>query len=286
MTREVQKNIQKIENMNYSQFVGLIKERNRPSGGLKTVHDIAVKAFINSSKKILEIGSNTGFTSVNLSLLTGCKSIGIDVNEESISEAKKYAKKQRVGKLASFQKASALKLPFPDNSFDIVWCSNVTSFISDKNKAIKEYLRVLKLKGSLVVIPIYYIKQPPKKVVSDISKAIGTKIEIRDKDFWLNLFQKISKKEKSQLELYYERDFRYLDRKKFLSEYLKEMTKRECMVQFSKEEREILKNKLEYFMKLFNENLKYAGYSILLYQKRVIADEMELFLSQEIKNLK
>ena len=278
-----QKNIQEIENMNYSQFVGLIKERNRPSGGLKTVHDVAVKAFINSSKKILEIGSNTGFTSVNLSLLTGCKSIGIDVNKKSIDEAKKYARKQGVGKLALFQKASALKLPFPDNSFDIVWCSNVTSFISDKNKAIKEYLRVLKLKGSLVVIPIYYIKQPPKKVVSDISKAIGTKIEIRDKDFWLNLFQKISEKEKSQLELYYERDFRYLDRKKFLSKYVKEMTKRECIIQFNKEERKILKNKLEYFMKLFNENLKYAGYSTLLYQKRVIADEMELFLSQEIK---
>ncbi len=283
MTQKIQKNIQEIENMDYSQFVGLIKERNRPSGGIKTIHDIAVKAFIDNSKKILEIGSNTGFTSVNLSLLTGCRSIGIDINEESINEAKKYAKKQKVSKLVSFQKASALKLPFPDNSFDIVWCSNVTSFISDKNKAIKEYSRVLKLKGSLVVIPIYYIKQPPKKVVSDISKAIGIKIEIRDKDFWLKLFQKISEKEKSQLELYYERDFRYLDRKEFILEYVKEMTKRECMIQFNKKEREILKSKLEYFMKLFNENLKYAGYSTFLYQKRIISDEMELFLSQEIK---
>ena len=275
--------IQKIENMDYSQFVGLIKERNRPSGGLKTVHDIAVKAFIDKSKKILEIGSNTGFTSVNLSLLTGCKSIGIDVNEKSISEAKKYAKEQGVDKLSSFQKANTLKLPFPNNSFDIVWCSNVTSFISNKDKAINEYLRVLKLKGSLVVIPIYYIKQPPKKIVNDVSKAIGIKIKAWDKNFWLELFQKITKKEKNQLELYYKQNFKYLDRKDFISKYAKEMTKRECMIQFNKEERKILKNKLEYFMKLFNENLKYAGYSILLYQKRAIADEIELFLSQKIK---
>ncbi len=278
-----QKSIQGIKNINYSQFVGLIKEKNRPSGGIKTIHDVAVNAFINSSKRVLEIGSNTGFTSVNLSLFTGCKSIGIDVNEKSISEAKKYAKKQGVSKLTSFQKASALMLPFPDNSFDIVWCSNVTSFISDKNKAIKEYLRVLKLKGSLVVIPIYYIKQPPKKIVNDVSKAIGTKIKVWDKNFWLELFQKISEKEKNRLELYYEQDFRYLDRKEFILEYVKKMAKRECMLKFNKKDRDILKSKLKYFMKLFNKNLKYAGYSILLYQKRAITDEMELFLSQEIK---
>jgi len=279
----IQKNIQRLENINYSQFVSLIKERNRPSGGIKTVHSVAVNAFINSSKKILEIGSNTGFTSVNLSVLTGCKSIGIEVNEKSISEAKKYAKKQGVSKLASFQKASALRMPFPDNSFDIVWCSNVTSFISDKNKAIKEYLRVLKLKGSLVVIPIYYIKQPPKKIINNVSKAIGTKIEVWDKNFWLELFQKISEKEKDRLELYYEQDFRYLNRKEFISEYVEKMAKRECMLKLNKKDKDILKSKLKYFMELFNENLKYAGYSILLYQKRIITDEMGLFLSQEIK---
>ena len=92
-----------------------------------------------------------------------------------------------------------------------------------------------------------------------------------------------SEKESSQLELYYERDFKYLDRKEFILEYAEEMTKRECMLQFNKRKREILKSKLEYFMKLFNKNLKYAGYSIFLYQKRVASDEIELFLSQEIK---
>lgn len=62
---------EQIKNMDYSSFVGLINERNRPSGGIKTVHTVAVNAFINKNKKVLEIGSNTGFTSVNLALLTG-----------------------------------------------------------------------------------------------------------------------------------------------------------------------------------------------------------------------
>ena len=35
-------------------------------------------------------------------------------------------------------------------------------------------------------------------------------------------------------------------------------------------------------MKLFNENLKYAGFSVLLFQKKPMRDEIELFLSHEI----
>ncbi|MEK7153893.1 MAG: class I SAM-dependent methyltransferase, partial [Patescibacteria group bacterium] len=151
--------VEDIEKMNYSQFVGLIKERNRPSGGIKTVHTVAVNAFIDNSKRMLEIGSNTGFTSINMSLLTGCEVVGIDSNEPSINEAKSYAEALGAHDV-DFVTANALDLPFEDASFDVVWSSNVTSFIGDKNKAISEYLRVLKPGGILVVVPIYYCTEP------------------------------------------------------------------------------------------------------------------------------
>ena len=59
-----------IEELNYSEFVGLINERNRPSGGIKTIQEVVVNARIDKGSKVLEIGSNTGFISVNISLLT------------------------------------------------------------------------------------------------------------------------------------------------------------------------------------------------------------------------
>ena len=34
-------------------------------------------------------------------------------------------------KTVDFIKGSALELPFEDESFDLIWCSNVTSFIDD-----------------------------------------------------------------------------------------------------------------------------------------------------------
>lgn len=90
----------------------------------------------------------------------------------SVEEARKYAERNGVSDRARFILADTLEIPFEDGAFDIVWCSNVTSFIQDKKKAVSEYLRVLKHGGTLVVAPIYYIDQPPVELVDKVSEAI------------------------------------------------------------------------------------------------------------------
>lgn len=270
--------IQNIDQMDYSAFVGFIKERNRPSGGIRTVHSVIVNSFLNASRKVLEIGSNTGFTSVNLSLLTGCEVIGVDVNETSIAEAQAYAEAQGVHGRVTFLKADATKLPFEDNSFDFVWCSNVTSFISNKEEAISEYLRVLKPGGILAVVPIYYRETPPKDVVERVSEAIGTPLTIRDKESWKMLFGTAADKNAKILELFYEEDRAYLDVASEIEAYVDILLKGKFS-DLTEEQKNRIRERATYFYSLFNENLKYAGYSIFLYQKRSIQDEAELFLT-------
>lgn len=68
--------MKKIKEMNYSEFVGLINERNRPSGGIKTIQEVIINARLDEKKKILEIGSNTGFTTVNIRLLRASFAFG------------------------------------------------------------------------------------------------------------------------------------------------------------------------------------------------------------------
>lgn len=267
--------------IDYSTLVGLIKERNRPSGGIKTVHDVAVNAFIDKNTKALEIGSNTGFTSVNLSLMTGCKVIGVDKNENSIEEAKIYAKINGVSSRVDFIKANVLKLPFKNKEFDVVWASNVTSFIFDKESAIKEYLRVLKDKGTLVVVPIYYINDVPEKIIKEVSVAINCEIKKWNKKESINLFEQVSEKCGNNIELYYQKDFKYLDVSDNLQDYIDYIIKKNVGYQ-TKEEQASIRERFEYFLRLFNENLKYAGFSILLFQKRSEQEEKELFISKEI----
>ena len=275
--------MKKIKEMNYSEFVGLINERNRPSGGIKTIQEIIVNARLDEKNKILEIGSNTGFTTVNIGLLTNAKVIGIDVNEPSIEKSKLYANKMGA-KTVDFIKGTALELLFEDESFDLIWCSNVASFIDDKKQAISEYLRVLKPNGFLAVIPIYYRNSPPQNIVDEISKAIDCKIEIWDKKFWVDLFKRIGDEKKNYLEIIYEKDYRYLDQKDRLDDYIENILSKNLDSSIMEsEEFDLIKEHARYFYKLFNENnYKYAGYSTILMQKRKMPDEEELFLSEEI----
>lgn len=273
-----------ILEMDYSSFVALVKERNRPSGGIKSVQEVSVQAHLNNQSKILEIGSNTGFTSINLGYLLGCEVQGIDINKESVKIAKASAIKNGLEDKVKFIRSSALNLPFRDSYFDLVWLSNVPSFITDKESAIKESLSVLRYGGTLCSIPIYYRKIPPKELVKSISKAIGCEITITTKKNWLDLFESIGEKEHIALELYFNKDFMYLNQEKRIDDYINMLLKKEHIANQDTKIKEAITKKAKYFYTLFNENLKYAGYSILLYQKRKEPEEMELFLTKPIKN--
>jgi len=58
-----------IKEMDYNQIIGLIKETNRPPGGRKTVFEIVNRTCIDRESKVLEIGTSTGFTAIELSKL-------------------------------------------------------------------------------------------------------------------------------------------------------------------------------------------------------------------------
>lgn len=276
-------NKSELNKMDYSSFVGLIKERNRPSGGIKTVHEVAINSFLNENKKVLEIGSNTGFTTINLSLLTGCSGHGIDVNDNSIEESNRLAKVHGIQNKVKFSKADATNLPFQDESFDVVWCSNVTSFIKDKEKAIGEYLRVLKQNGILVFVPIYYLEEPPKELIKEVSKAIASDLKVYSKQDWLKMINKVLNKSTNfDLELFFNKDYKYLNVETEILDYVSEILDKPHLKERSVEDRNAIFKRTEYFMNLFNKNLKYAGYSIFLFQKRKEAEEVELFKTVEV----
>lgn len=262
--------------MDYSSLVGLIGERNRPSGGIKTIHEVIVQCAVSERSQILEIGSNTGFTSVQLSRLTGAHVTGIDINEESVAKAFKYAQEHKVNNLVKFIEASATNLPFQNESFDIVWASNVTSFIEDKNKAIEEYIRVLKPNGYLVFVPIYYVKEPPKDLVESVGRAIGVELPIFRKEDWIKLVFANSINDAASLDLVYEQDYLYHDKKTDLVRYVDyQMNK----IKNSVDEEVFNEVQKKYFeqISLFNRNLGYAGYSVLILQKNLIIEDLELF---------
>lgn len=103
----------------------------------------AVRDFVNSyalqEKRILEVGAGTG----------GLQDIVADYTGLDIAEtARRYFHKP-------FVQGSATSLPFPDNSFDVVWTVAVLEHVPQPEKALYEMRRVLRNGGPLYLAPAW-----------------------------------------------------------------------------------------------------------------------------------
>ena len=87
----------------------------------------------------LDIGCGTGvFTDLIVSTCSPATVVAIDPSEPQIEIARKKAIAQRV----DFRVADSQKLPFSDNTFDIVVSALVINFISNRPQALTEMCRV------------------------------------------------------------------------------------------------------------------------------------------------
>ena len=272
--------VQEVKKMNYSELVGLIRERNRPSGGIRTLFEFAHKTQLSPPKKVLEVGSNTGFSVVNLALLSGCMCYGIDINQESISESVEYAKASGVSDRTEFRIGNALEIPYPDDFFDVLWVSNVTSFIDQKHDAFLEYLRVLKPGGYLGVAPIYYREVPPSDLLESVEEFVGTELDVRTLDDWKIKITSISGKIGHLIECDCSEKV-YIDRASAIEGWLSEILDQDYLDHLPREVRKELVQRYSSCMRTFNENLKYCGFALLTYQKRLHKEESELFLTTD-----
>lgn len=99
-------------------------------------------------KKILDAGCGRGFYIKSLSYLPFIEKIyGIDINSAYLQIAKKNIDKKKV----VVKKASVYKLPFPDNSFDLVIASEILEHLKDDFRALLELRRVLKTNRKLII---------------------------------------------------------------------------------------------------------------------------------------
>jgi 2-polyprenyl-3-methyl-5-hydroxy-6-metoxy-1,4-benzoquinol methylase len=119
---------------------------------------------------VLDAGCGTGRHLRELAKIPSVKIIGIDTNEKELNEA--YLSLQEIPAAAtndfSVMKADINKLPFADESFDCVICSEVLEHIPEHHAALTELVRVLKPQGILVIsVPRYY----PERICWLISPA-------------------------------------------------------------------------------------------------------------------
>lgn len=102
--------------------------------------------------KVLDVGCGIGGTTRYLARMYGEDSdvTGISLSSNQVQRATNLATEREI-KNAKFQVMDALKMDFPDNSFDVVWACESGEHMPDKKKYVEEMTRVLKPGGRIVI---------------------------------------------------------------------------------------------------------------------------------------
>jgi ubiquinone/menaquinone biosynthesis C-methylase UbiE len=107
------------------------------------------KSNLPKKSKILDIGCGAGFA-VNEVIKRGYKAFGIDYSFKMLEVSKKTSS-IHIGHKPVFTQADLESLPFKNSSFDVVICMGVATYLSALDNAFKEFARVLKSNGILVL---------------------------------------------------------------------------------------------------------------------------------------
>ena len=98
--------------------------------------------------KILDIGTGPGFFPILMGR-EGHEVTAVDYTEAMLAEAERNCKNYQVS--AHFSKMDAHNLEFADNSFDLILSRNLIWDLENPRKAYREWLRVLKPNGKMMV---------------------------------------------------------------------------------------------------------------------------------------
>ncbi|HDM05712.1 MAG TPA: class I SAM-dependent methyltransferase [Candidatus Aenigmarchaeota archaeon] len=105
-------------------------------------------------KKILDVGCGSGFDSIRFAK-SGAEVVGIDISKKMLKLAKKRCKKVKI----KFYIRDMENTGFPSESFDIVTAIFVVAYKKNLRKVLKEFFRVLKPGGKLLLVESHPIRK-------------------------------------------------------------------------------------------------------------------------------
>lgn len=124
--------------------------------------ELTAKLGSANGAKVLDVGCGSGFMSAILAKI-GFAVTGVDLSEEMVEQAKAFVAGE--GMQIDFHQMNAVKLEFPDSSFDFVLSRNLTWTLPNLEQAYKDWLRVLKPGGKIINFDAEYAKDFTKERV-------------------------------------------------------------------------------------------------------------------------
>ncbi|MBB4860517.1 phosphatidylethanolamine/phosphatidyl-N-methylethanolamine N-methyltransferase [Novosphingobium chloroacetimidivorans] len=99
--------------------------------------------------RVLEVGVGTGISLPHYDKRT--RLVGIDISEAMLDKARRRARELKLENVEEIAVGDAEALAYPDNAFDVVVAQYVVTAVPDPERALDEFVRVVRPGGEIVI---------------------------------------------------------------------------------------------------------------------------------------
>lgn len=127
---------------------------------------------LNEDSKVLDIGSGFGGAARHLARKYGCRVTALNLSEVENNRHRELNREQDLDHLIEVVDGSFEDMPFPDESFDVVWSQDAILHSGNREKVVAETVRVLKPGGEFIFTDPMQADDCPEGVLQPILDRI------------------------------------------------------------------------------------------------------------------
>jgi SAM-dependent methyltransferase len=163
-------------------YVGITKH----IGGIPASRTLLELCHVSQANEVLDVGCGIGVEPVRIATTSSARVVGLDVSERMLAWADRRAREAGVRERIDLVRGDVLDLPFTADRFDAVICESVLAFVADKERAIREMVRVTRPGGWVGLNEAFLLADSPSRKVLDLAGSMGT--EMITLDAWRTLW--------------------------------------------------------------------------------------------------
>lgn len=170
----------------YVELMSKFETHNRPPGGLIALNRL-VSHWPHSKLPVIDAGCNSGFTSIEISRLTGKNVVGVDISETMVEAAEANALRFKLNPTPRFCNADIITFsPLSDNN--IVFSGGSTVFTKNWENTVHKYVELSGEVGFCSELWFTYTRMPPDSLQKDLALILGFNVPVLLYDDMVNYY--------------------------------------------------------------------------------------------------